>query len=291
MDVIPTKDMFVDWREDTVETHDKIFAHDYGSTMIEQYLDDPATEKKKLHAELLEQYPMILDIFHFLQAESEKYPLISAKVVKKELLNRLDNISSEFFLEDQLNTVITETCKQNTMAMLDQSHGRVLNRSMLLEVFFRFACLIYSDRVVLRTRDPTGDSGAKKKRRLQKISASGTGSFEEVSSVRAFAMFNRNILKRFHEKLLVRWQQFRDEELWREPSQKVLTNNEAGLRQLFKKYQQRADKKFLTLNDCVNMICRDSVIGATPQMVRVCYAMSKQTVINELDDNLSKRYL
>ena len=65
----------------------------------------------------------------------------------------------------------------------------------------------------------------------------------------------------------------------------MLTNNEFALRTLFKKYQQRGDLKFLTLSDCITMVCQDSVVSATPKMVRIAFAMSKQTVVNELDDN------
>ena len=87
----------------------------------------------------------------------------------------------------------------------------------------------------------------------------------------------------------MRWQQFRDEELWREPAQKVLTNNETGLKALFKKYALR-DNKFLTMSDCLQMICDDSCLSANTQMVRTAFAMSKQTVVNELDENLFQKY-
>ena len=40
------------------------------------------------------------------------------------------------------------------------------------------------------------------------------------------------------------------------------------------------------MSDCLTMICDDSVLSATHQMVRTAYAMSKQTVVNELDENL-----
>ena len=85
--------------------------------------------------------------------------------------------------------------------------------------------------------------------------------YEEVSNSQSFYLFINKLLKPYHEKLLVRWQQFRDEELWREPAQKVLTNNEAGLKALFRKYALR-DSKFLTLADCLKMICDDSCLSA-----------------------------
>ena len=60
-----------------------------------------------------------------------------------------------------------------------------------------------------------------------------------MTNSQAFYLFMNHVFKPHHEKLMVRWQKFRDEELWREPAQKVLTNNEAGLKALFKKYTLR----------------------------------------------------
>mmetsp|Transcript_26731 Transcript_26731/g.35776 ORF Transcript_26731/g.35776 Transcript_26731/m.35776 type:complete len:181 (+) Transcript_26731:500-1042(+) len=113
--------------------------------------------------------------------------------------------------------------------------------------------------------------------------------YEEITNSQAFYMFTNNVLKPHHKNLLFRWQQFRDEDLWREPAQKVITNNEIGLKALFKKYTMR-DQGFLTLNDCMTMICSDSVLSANPKMVRTAFAMSKQTVANEQDENMAKRY-
>ena len=45
------------------------------------------------------------------------------------------------------------------------------------------------------------------------------------------------------------------------------------------------------MHNCKVMICDDSVLAADESMVRTCYAMSKQTVVNELDDNLNRKYL
>ena len=88
--------------------------------------------------------PMFLDIFHHMQSISDSYPLIDAKILKTEMLYHIDHINHEVYFEDQLNNVITETCIQNRTSQLDQTRANyVLNRPMLLEVFFRWSMLIY----------------------------------------------------------------------------------------------------------------------------------------------------
>ena len=170
----------------------------------------------------------------------------------------MPNYSNEVFVMEQLESIIIETCIQNESSKLEQRRGRyLLNRSMLLEVLFRWAIYIYSDKCVM-----------KEQRKLRKVRR-GVGfrankdenEYDEVTNSQSFYLFINNVLKPYHEKLLVRWQQFRDEELWREPAQKVLTNNEVGLKALFKKYALR-DNKFLTMADCLKMICEDSCLSA-----------------------------
>jgi len=80
---------------------------------------------------------------------------------------------------------------------------------MLLEVLFRWALLIYSDKVPLSkdkgAEASTASSINKMNARVLKTSAQGKNAFSEVSTMRAFSLFIQLVLKPFGEKLQLRW--------------------------------------------------------------------------------------
>lgn len=72
----------------------------------------------------------------------------------------------------------------------------------------------------------------------------------------------------------VKWQSFRDDELWVQSVQRVFTLNEVGIRALYDKYVQRG-YNWLTISDCEELMVKDSPLEVSLETVRQAFAMSK----------------
>ena len=44
--------------------------------------------------------PIFLDIFHYLQAVSPKYPYIDYKIIRSEVIDKMPNVNPENFLQE-----------------------------------------------------------------------------------------------------------------------------------------------------------------------------------------------
>ena len=138
-----------------------------------------------------------------------------------------------------------------------------MSRSMLLEVLFRLACYLFTNQQVMkkekmlkridsvhkpnsrgsRRRSTIGAGASPSPRKRGSISQKEDSSpepsperraYEELSVSQAFYLFFDTRVKPYHDKMMIKWQSFRDDELWTENVQRVFTLNEQGLRALFK---------------------------------------------------------
>ena len=144
-----------------------------------------------------------------------------------------------------------------------------MNRVIFMECLFRIAIYIYADRRVIN-------------RQLKPV---GQQNFEEVTNSRALNLFIDICLKPFHEQRHLDHQKFRDEELWQVPVNIVLSNNEKGLKEVFNKYCRNIKElRFMSQADCIKLIIKDAGINVNEKQVLHDFALSKMTVVNELDD-------
>ena len=86
-------------------------------------------------------------------------------------------------------------------------------------------------------------------------------------------LFLETKIKPYHAHIDVRWQQFREENLWEKQIEIVYTANEAGIKALFEKYAQRGNS-WLQFEDCVRMI-NESVLKIKKNMLQHAFVMSK----------------
>lgn len=78
------------------------------------------------------------------------------------------------------------------------------------------------------------------------------------------------------------WQEFRDEELWVREVNLVFDTNKEALQKVYRKYLD-AKKNYLTYQDAINMMTKDSNVGISIREATQCFGMSKMTVKNEMD--------
>ena len=135
-----------------------------------------------------------------------------------------------------------------------------LSRSMLLELFFRYSTFLFTNQQVFKgglrrlnanDKEPSKrfDTSSQKKpanlesllksRGKLKAEKEEENEYQELSLSQAFYLFVETKLKPLHKSMQIRWQDFRDEELWVENVQRVFTLNEAGIKALYDKYVQR----------------------------------------------------
>ena len=94
--------------------------------------------------------PIFVDTFHYLQSTSRHYPLIDAAVVKQNFIDRLDIKNVSFHVLHSLYNITVETIIQNDSAV-SRIHGMyVMNRVMLLEIFFRFSVFLFTNQQLMK---------------------------------------------------------------------------------------------------------------------------------------------
>ena len=96
---------------------------------------------------MLSIMPTFLDLFHILQAKSKNYPMIDESRIRDDIINQLDLSDSTYLVHHNLNNIVKETCVQNVDTSLHKTRKgqHVLNRSMLMEVIFRFATFLFTN--------------------------------------------------------------------------------------------------------------------------------------------------
>ena len=107
-------------------------------------------EAEIIQMHILENMPIILDVFHYLQARSKHYPLVNMQTIKDYMLMYLKGVSLDKHRIDALESIIRETAIQNESSGIDQMGVKKLNRSMIVEVMFRWAIYIYADKNVMK---------------------------------------------------------------------------------------------------------------------------------------------
>ena len=85
------------------------------------------------------------------------------------------------------------------------------------------------------------------------------------------------------------WQEFRDEELWVRDVNLVFDQNVEPLRRLYRK-SFTIKEPYLTYQDAVNMISRDSGLEISYKDAVRCYGLSKMTVKNEQEKGVANPY-
>ena len=125
--------------------------------------------------EIYEAMPLFLDIFHYLQAMSEKYPAIDPKDIKKSLLHKLPNLTEEKYYKEQLESVIMETAVQHHLSRGSDKYQ--VDRACLLELLFRWSLYIFSNKIVMKADKRTGRAAIKS---LNNDSTKGT--FNDVTN-------------------------------------------------------------------------------------------------------------
>ena len=67
--------------------------------------------------------------------------------IRDDIINQLDLSDSTYLVHHNLNNIVKETCvqSQDTSLHKPRKGQHVLNRSMLMEVIFRFATFLFTN--------------------------------------------------------------------------------------------------------------------------------------------------
>lgn len=113
-----------------------------------------------------------------------------------------------------------ETCVQaarNEKSKFEQQRGKyVFNRAMFLEFLFRLANHVISGKKLKKSGKVTKTTTVNKKDDTADTAAE-TSNETGISRTQAFYMFMEQRFVPYHEALMIRWQKFRNEELWSMP--------------------------------------------------------------------------
>lgn len=86
------------------------------------------------------------------------------------------------------------------------------------------------------------------------------------------------------------WQGFRDEQLWTIDVNDILEANEKELKKIYQSFQTSV-KKYMTIDDILQMAVRDAQLNVPEKEVLFCYAMCKMTVTDEPKDYIKYQRL
>lgn len=79
------------------------------------------------------------------------------------------------------------------------------------------------------------------------------------------------------------WQEFRDELLWTIDVNDVLEVNLEGLKKVYNHYHEPR-KKFMTMNDAMALMMKDTTLGMIEKDAMYCFGMCKMSVIYEQEN-------
>ena len=108
--------------------------------------------------------------------------------------------------------------------------------------------------------------------------------------VEALTMLNSQLLRPFYEEATSLWSGFREDQLWTVEVNNLYTSNMSQLKDLFKHYASHIDEKklmlkkwnqqleFMSVDDCIRMVCEDSDQRFTIREVRVIFGLSKMAI-------------
>ena len=98
-------------------------------------------------------------------------------------------------------------------------------------------------------------------------------------------------MKQFLEENNIDWQTFRDDKLYDPDVELVFTMNLSNVNKLYDTYSKMNQDtewkpyahEYVCLQDCIQLLKIDSVYKLNKKVIRQAFAMCKQTVINEID--------
>ena len=79
-DSAPAKKVFNGWKDDTSDVITNCMKHDWEKMLISRICPDH-NELRKIKNELISNFAMLKEIFHYLQAKSKSYPKLELRVI------------------------------------------------------------------------------------------------------------------------------------------------------------------------------------------------------------------
>ena len=87
-DSITAKKMFDLWHEDSVATVQKVVKHDWDKLLVSRLVPDPE-ELRKIKNELICNFSMLKEVFHFLQSKSKSWPAVEVRQLIDLLVGKI----------------------------------------------------------------------------------------------------------------------------------------------------------------------------------------------------------
>ena len=110
-DLAPAKKIFDTWKEDTVDTVQKVVKHDWEKMLISRIVPDHV-ELRKIKNEIISNFAMIKEVWHHLQSKSSVWPCIDVSGIMNMFTEHLGVGKDNRLICTALNNIALEVCVQ-----------------------------------------------------------------------------------------------------------------------------------------------------------------------------------
>ena len=276
-DLAPAKKIFDTWKEDTVDTVQKVVKHDWEKMLISRIVPDHV-ELRKIKNEIISNFAMIKEVWHHLQSKSSVWPCIDVSGIMNMFTEHLGVGKDNRLICTALNNIALEVCVQGER-LHDQPAEKIkrIKRYQFFEILVRMSLLMFTNqKIKSHNYDQHGH--------LLPVD------YRELSPSQAWHCFLEYILRNYSEQVIQpRWHAFRRDQLWVYEVELLYTLNQVQFKALFKKYCRQGETQ-VHREEFVQMFVYDCKFGLSIFQVHQVYAMGQMTLVTETDDKAWPKY-
>ncbi|CDW89852.1 UNKNOWN [Stylonychia lemnae] len=254
--------VFRDWKEDNDQILARCCDHDYKYWKIPRFVKDPGEVCKSInHLIYLQQQKCFDYVIQNFTKLKEIFITIASR-------SSFPNISWIDF------TTFCEQCK-------------VLDKNVVLATIDR---LFIATNVEIESTSDSPDKSLCRYEFFEILVRLANAKYKEPGIVATHSEAFRKILEEhiLPNAFVHPWQEFRDKQIWTIEVSDTLEVNLDGLKKVYAKYFDPR-KKYMSMQDGLNLMMRDTAVGLIEKDAIFCYGMCKMTCINEAVDS-SKHY-
>eukprot|EP00347_Sterkiella_histriomuscorum_P014450 403360819 len=238
--------VFKDWKEDTASSYLKCGEHDQKFWKIPRFVKDPIEQQL---------------CFDLVQANFKHLKNIFISLACK---SSFPNISWIDF------TTFCESCK-------------ILDKNVVLSTIDR---LFIATNVEIEQQSDNPDKSLCRYEFFEILVRLSNSKYKEPGII---ATHSESFKKLLYEHILpfavvYPWQEFRDNQIWKIEVNDTLEANLEGLKKVYAKYFDPR-KKYMTMQDALSLMMKDTNIGLIEKDAIFCYGMCKMTCVNEQQDS------
>ena len=269
--------IFTKWKNSSADTLYLLNKYDQSWIQFERFSKD-STVIDSLQKQIVTNIDVISETYNFLQSKSRTFPWLDNNTlmqyfVKKGRLFLNDTLGNLMHSFELIQTML-ESRRSSHELLRDKIPTKSICRFQFIEMLISLGNLLYGTR-----------SARKKGENGEMIDY-----YQRVNISESFMIFLSRKLIPFRDKFASTITDFRYFKLFDDDVGKVFYYNEAGFKELYKKYCQNNakvngyDGEGISVNNFVQLFRFDSELQIPKDICRLAYTSSKQPVVSELDN-------